>query len=139
MGHDHVEALVRKRQAVEDVTYMQLALVDSIATDTSFMPRYHSEPLHLNNLASVNHRLGQFVGCPDPKTTGVNIQVPHTPSVTTKSVSSGSNAPETPGSPDLEQLSDGRELGHDALLPLRHLLGLLLIAPQQTPRQPQKN
>jgi hypothetical protein len=53
-----------------------------------------AEPPHVNNLTPVSHRLGQFVGCPDPKTTGVNIQVPHTPANTTRSVSSGSNAPE---------------------------------------------
>jgi hypothetical protein len=35
MGHDNVEEFVRKRQAVEDVTYVQLAFVDSIATDTA--------------------------------------------------------------------------------------------------------
>jgi hypothetical protein len=29
MGHDHVEELVRTRQAVEDVTYTELAMVDS--------------------------------------------------------------------------------------------------------------
>jgi hypothetical protein len=38
MGHDHVEERVRKRQAVEDVTCMELAIIDSIATNTAFMP-----------------------------------------------------------------------------------------------------
>jgi hypothetical protein len=49
MGHDHIEKLVRKRQAVGDVTYVQLALVDRIATDTAFKPRYRSEPPHVKN------------------------------------------------------------------------------------------
>jgi hypothetical protein len=42
-------------------------------------------------------RTGMFwsLGDPQRKMTGVNIQVPHTPSVATRPVSSGSNAPET--------------------------------------------
>jgi hypothetical protein len=63
-----------------------------IATDTALMPRYRSETLHLNNLAPVNHRLGQFVGCSDPKTTGVTIQIPHTPSATSRVVDGGSGS-----------------------------------------------
>jgi hypothetical protein len=74
---------------------VQLAIVDRIATDITLMPRYRSGPMHVNDLMPVNHRLEQLVGCPDPNTTGVNIQIPHTPSVTTRSVSAGSNAPET--------------------------------------------